>query len=174
MTNKEQHIVWEGYGLTLHISSNSLPVNCSSFELKIEVVMSGEFELPEDDGTLVSAVYSFKHNLEDKELRQPITLGMQHCALPSALKHLSIIRASAGSQKFVVVPDGDFTTTSGYGEIRLLKFSNFAIMFLRRHFPTFFSPFEYCCQVYTTAITCPPLNFEVCIFRNLQVLSKVS
>ena len=173
MTNKEQHIVWEGYGLTLHISSNSLPVNCSLFELKIEVGMSGKFELP-DGGILVSAVYSFKHNLGDKELRQPITLGMQHCAPPSDLKYLSIIRASAGSQKFVVVPDGDFTTTSGYGEIRLLKFSNFAIMFLRRHFPTFFSPFEYCCQVYTTAITCTQFNFEVCIFRNLQVLSKVS
>ena len=173
MTNKEQHIVWEGYGLTLHISSNSLPINCSLFELKIEVGMSGKFELP-DGGILVSAVYSFKHNLGDKELRQPITLGMQHCAPPSDLKYLSIIRASAGSKKFVVVPDGDFTTISGYGEIRLLKFSNFAIMFLRRHFSIFFSPFEYCCQVYTTAITCTQFNFEVCIFRNLQVLSKVS
>ena len=32
VTNQNQNIVWEGYGLRLHIPSNSLPEDCSQFE----------------------------------------------------------------------------------------------------------------------------------------------
>ena len=116
VTNEEQHIVWEGYGLRLHIPSNSLPEKCSQFELKIAVGLSGDFELP-DDGDLVSALYSFGHDLGENKLRQPVTLEMQHCATPDVLNELSIIRASAGSNKFVLVPGGDFVAAKGYGRI---------------------------------------------------------
>ena len=172
VTNEEQLVVWEEYGLRLRIPSNSLPENCSQFELKMAVGLSGDFELP-DNGDLVSALYSFGHDLGDKEFRQPVTLEMQHCATPDVLNELSIVRASAGSNKFVLVPGGDFVAAKGYGRIELLNFSNFAIIFLRRYFPRFFPPYEYCCQVYTTSIAQSQFNFEVCIFRNLQSLSKV-
>ena len=182
VTNEEQLVVWEEYGLRLRIPSNSLSENCSQFELKMAVGLSGDFELP-DNGDLVSALYSFGHDLGDKEFRQPVTLPvtleMQHCATPDALDELSelcIVRAIAGSNKFVVVPGGDFVAAKGYGRIELLNFSNFAIIFLRRHFPRVFPPYEYCCQVYTTSIAQSQFNFEVCIciFRNLQCLSQVS
>ena len=175
MTNEEQVIVWEGYGLRLHIPSHSLPKDVSQFELKMEVGLSGDFELPSEDGLLVSALYSFIHELANVKLHQPVILEIQHCATPNVLvlQHMSIICASTGSNKFEIIPGGDFTTTKGYGTIQLSHFSSFGIFF-RRYFPSIFRPYQYCCEVYTTSITKFKFDFEVCIFRDLQVLSKVS
>ena len=68
VTNEEQGIVWEDYGLRLHIPPNSLPEDCSELQLNMTVSRARDCELPDEDGILVSAVYSFSHNLGERKL----------------------------------------------------------------------------------------------------------
>ena len=170
VTNEEQHILWEEYGLRLHIPSNSLPDDCSQFELKIDVGLPAQFELPANDGTIVSAVYSFSHDLGDKQLRQPVTLEMQHCATTSAvLNDLSIIRANQHSNEFKTIPGGDFISDKSYGAIKLHYFSRFSA-FMRRLSSLFT---HYLAMSYYTNIIHLQFYFEFCIIRNIRALSQV-
>ena len=118
VTNEEQHIVWKEYGLRLHITPNSLPEDLNQCNVKIEVALSGNFQLPED-GVLVSAVYSFSHDLGNKELRHSVTLEMQHCANTSTLNDLRVVRAMDVHGKFEFLPGADFNRSDGYGAINL-------------------------------------------------------
>ena len=92
VTNEEQSIIWDGYGLRVRIPCGSLPKGRSHCQLKIGVAVSGEFQLPVN-GIPTSAVYWLSHDLQE-ELQNPITLEMQHCATNSALNHLCVVRAS--------------------------------------------------------------------------------
>ena len=174
VTNKEQLLVWEGYGLRLRVPSNALPQDINQFQLKMAVALSGTFQLPED-GILVSAVYSFSHDLGDRKLRRPVTLETQHCATANALNDLCILRATLSSDEFEVVPGSDFTSVKGYGVIHLDQFSNFAT-FLRRIRSWRFrsrSPLECCAEMYYTEISHHSFVVEVYIIRGLEILSKV-
>ena len=176
VSNEEQLIIWDGYGLRLHIPSNALPENCSQLELKMEVALPDGCQLPEQDGVLVSAVYTFSHDLGGRRLRHAVTLEMQHCVATSALKDLSIIRANAFAENFELIPGGDFTATEGYGLIKLFHFSRFAIIFLKRFRSLFClssSPIEYCSRMFYTSITHRQFDFEFCVIRNLDCLSQV-
>ena len=177
VTNEEQDIIWEGYGLKLHIPSNSLPEGHSQCQLKVEVGLSGEFQLPEN-GVLVSAVYSFSHDLGDEALlRQPVTLEMEHCAAASAVDHLSIVRANANSNTFNYVLGGDFSSVEGYAMIKLHSFSRFSTL-LKKHFsfllPQSSNPIEYSAKIYYTYISHLQFHFEFFIIRNLTTLAEVS
>ena len=125
VTNQKQNIVWEGYGLRLHIPSNSLPEDCSQFELKMAVSRLGQYKLPTDDGILVSALYSFHHTLGDKELRQPVTIEMQHCATNSST--LSIVQAEDTSDMLEIIEGGIFDHREGYGVIKLHHFCSLGV-----------------------------------------------
>ena len=100
-----------------------LAEGCSQCQLKVEVGPSGEFELSEN-GVLVSAVYSFSHDLGDGKLRQPITLHIEYCA--SDLDHLSFVKADLFSNKFEVIKE-NFTFIKRFGKIRLFNFSNYKL-----------------------------------------------
>ena len=173
VTNEGQHIDWKGYGLQLHIPPNSLPEDLNQCNIKIEVALSGNFQLPED-GVLVSAVYSFSHDLGDKELRRSITLEMQHCATSSVLNDLCVVRAVDVPYKFEILPGGNFARSDGYGVIDLSGFSRFST-FLRRVRSLFSSanPFEYCAKVYYTNIFSLQFDFEFLIIRDLDTLAEV-
>ena len=173
VTNEEQHIVWEGYGLRLHIPPNSLPEDFTQCNIKIEVALSGNFQLPED-GVLVSAIYSFRHDLGDKELQHAITLEMQHCVNNSALNDLYVVRAVEMPCKFEILPGGNFARSDGYGAIELSGFSRFST-FLRRARSLFSSPnpFKYCAKAYYTNIFSLQFHFEFIIIRDLNTLAKV-
>ena len=172
VTNEEQHIVWEGYGLRLHIPPNSLPEDLNQCSIKIEVALSGNFQLPED-GVLVSAIYSFSHDLGDKELRRSVTLEMQHCANASVLNDLCVVRAVGAIHpcKFEKFPGADFNRSDGYGAINLRRFSIFS-EFVRR-VRSFFSPFEYIAKLYYTTILPCQFDFEFLIIRDLDALAEV-
>ena len=159
--------------MKLHIPSNSLPEGCSQCQLKVEVGLSGEFELPEN-GVQVSAVYSFSHDLGDgQQLRQPITLHMEHCA--SDLDNLYFVKADLFSNKFEVVKKENFIFTKKFGKIKLFNFSRYAItLFFRKHLPFFFAPLQYCCKVYYTLIFYGCFNIEVCVFCQLDTVAQVS
>ena len=126
VTNEEQHILWEEYGLRLHIPHDVLPEGQSHSDLTIAVSVSGNFQLPEDC-VLVSAVYSVSHDLGDKKLKNPVTLEMQHCATSAASNNLQVLRANDNSNKFEVVAGGIFTYDDCCGKIELYHFSSFAI-----------------------------------------------
>ena len=68
LTNEEQHIDWEGYGLRLHIHKGSLPEGCSELPLKRAVKIVKNYKLPMENCILVSAVYSFSHNLGERNM----------------------------------------------------------------------------------------------------------
>ena len=172
VTNKEQYIVWEGYGLRLYIPHNSLPEDVKQCHLQMQVALSGKFDLPEDC-ILVSAVYSFSHDLGDKELRHSVTLEMQHCANTSALKDLCVVRSIDVPYKFEIIPGGDFTQSNGYGVINLRRFSRYSIW--KRICSIFSSSddFDYCAKIYYTNISRHQFDFEFVIIRDLDALAKV-
>jgi hypothetical protein len=172
VTNEEQHVIWEGYGLRLYIPPDSLPEGCSQFKLSVNVGLSGEFQLPEN-GVLVSAVYSFSHDhIED--LRQPVTLEMEHCAAASALSNLSVVRANTNSNSFNYVPGGDFSSVKGYAVIKLHSFSRFST-FMREQFQSlrahFSNEIEYSANIYYTKMFYCRFDFEFFIIKRLGALA---
>ena len=137
VTNEEQHILWEEYGLRLHIPHDVLPDDCKLCNLKIAVSVSENFQLPEDCFP-VSAVYSFTHNLGDRKLRKPVTLEIQHCATSIAWSGLQILRANDNSKKFKVVPGGIFLPDDHYGKMKLDYFSTYLFAFFWKLFSLFY------------------------------------
>lgn len=171
MTNDKQHIVWEEYGLRLHIPHNALPEDFSHCQLKIAVSVSKRFELPED-GILVSAIYSFTHNLGNRELRDPVTLEIQHCASADVLDHLCILRATRATYKFEVIPGGVFARDDCYGAIKLHRFCFFTTF--RQYISSLLtSPIEYCAKVFYTNILPNSFQFQIFIFRKLNYIDQV-
>ena len=151
VTNEEKHVLWEEYGLRLHIPRDALPEGQSHSNFKIAVSLPGNFQLPKD-GVRVSGVYSLTHDLGDRKLRNPIRLEIQHCAATNALSGLQILRANDHSNKFEVIPGGDFSYDDHYGAIELDHFSNFFIGWVKRFLHSTFSG-RYRAKLYYTDIT---------------------
>lgn len=171
MKNEEQDFVWEGYGLRLHVPQNSLPDDGSQLQchLKIAVSLSGNFVVPED-GVLVSAVYSFTNNWGDRELRNPVTLEMQHCATDRVLSGLQILKASADSKRFEIVQGGEFHP--GYAVIKLKNFSSFGI-WLQNRFYSLFRTLEYRAKLYYTDVEYLSFQSDFYILPNLDANFRV-
>ena len=129
VTNEEQHIVWEGYGLRLHILPNSLPEDCSDLQLNMTVSRARDGELPDEDGILVSAVYSFSHNIGERKLRKKATLEMQHCVVSGSYAPLCIVQSDqvTAPHKFFAIDGGNFSSTDGYASIELDHFCSFSV-----------------------------------------------
>ena len=68
---------WEDHGLRLYIPADALDASTPTLTMKIQASLSGQFKLP-DDMELVSGVYWI--SFPSEELKQPITLELQHCA----------------------------------------------------------------------------------------------
>ena len=130
LTNEEQHIDWEGYGLRLHIHENSLPEGCNELPLKRAVIKAEDCTLPTENCVLVSAVYSFTHNLRERKLRQPATLEMQHCVVSGSNLSLRIVKCDDVSPpyQFRILAGGNFDESDGYGAISVDTFSLYAII----------------------------------------------
>ena len=165
MTNEEQCVIWEGYGLRLHIPSNALPQGCSEFELKITVALSGEFQLPEENAVVVSAVYSFSHKLRDKKLCHPVALEIQHYAATSAAaKDLCIVRSDESSEEVVpgVVFDSD-----GYAKIETHSFSSYYVkLYCRINY--LLSTVNLCAKLYYTNIEPDSFRFYLYLIPQLE------
>ena len=175
VTNEEQRIVWEEHGLRLHIPPNSLPDHCTEFQLKVAVAVSGHFTFPKE-GVLVSGVYSFSHDLGDKELRHPATVEMQHCANLNTLNSLCIVRADEKSEtpyEFRDIPGSTFTQSEGYGAIQLRRFCKLTTYLVWRSLSLIFT-LGYCAKLYYTNIEFGGFDFHLYIIPNLEVIMRVS
>ena len=171
VTNEEQLIVREEYGFTLHIPSNALPEGCNDFLLNMKVALSSDSRLPADDGVIVSAFYTFSHNLEERELNLPATLQMQHCVMASALDNLCILRADDNSNDFHVIPGGEFTES--HGSIDLQCFCTFAI-YLQWFVASRIWTIKPCASLHYTHIEPHRFQFHLYIVPWLNALLKVS
>ena len=174
VTNEEQHIVWEGYGLRMHIPPNSLPDHCTHFQLNMAVALSGHFTFPEN-GILVSGVYSFRHDLGDNELRHPVMVEMQHCASANAVNGLCIVRADENSDapyEFKIISGGTFNHSDSYGAIKLHHFCRIAT-FLWWRLKSLICPLEYCAKLYYTNIEPGGFDYHLYIIPNLTMILRV-
>ena len=168
VTNQKQNIVWDG--LRLHIPSNSLPEDCSQFELKMAVSRLGQYKLPTDDGILVSALYSFHHTLGDKELLQPVTIEMQHCATKSST--LSIVQAEDTSDMLEIIEGGIFDHREGYGVIKLRHFCSLGV-YVQWFIASLIWTLKPCARLYYTNIKPRSFEFHLYIVPHLDAITKV-
>ena len=170
VTNEGQHIVWEDYGLRLHIPPNSLPEDCSELQLTMTVSRATDCELRENNGILISAVYSFSHNLGERKLRQKGTLEMQHCAQGSYIP-LCIVQSDSlvPPHKFQSLEGGKFDSSDRYASIELDHFCSFSVFLawrFRRNLKT-------CAVLYYTNIKPCSFHFQLYIVPHLDAIHKV-
>ena len=129
VTQEEKHFSWKGYGFTLHVPSDSLPVGMMHSTLDIKVSLGGPFELPVNS-ELISAVYWIycRH-----KFLKPVTLDIQHCATitdSSQYSQFAIVTTKCTQKTlpytFKEVNGGVFTPRQSYGSIDVTHFSGFA------------------------------------------------
>ena len=173
VTNKQELIFWEEYGLRLHIPSNSLPEPVNDFLLNMSVAVSSKTKKLPGDGILVSAVYLFCHNLGDRKLRQPITVEMQHYAATSAVKDLCFVRANDETpDQFEIIAGGRFDRTDGYGAIELRQFCSLAV-YLQWYITSTIYTMKLCAALYFTDIQRGSFQFHLYIIPRSSPLLKV-
>ena len=146
VSTKASSFEWEGYGLRLNISEDSLPTGMDECRINIKASLSGPFELPEDSKLLspifwISALCKFK---------KPVILEIQHCASrdEASFSDLNFISTKC-SQKtlpyiFEQLDGGRFPADSSYGSIQLSHFSGIVVRGRKR------TPQTYCAQIYYT------------------------
>ena len=174
VTNEKQHVLWEEYGLRLHIPHNALPEDCTHSELKMAVALSGHFSFPRK-GIPVSGIYSFSHDLGDKQLRRPVTLEIQHCVNVNAVDGLCIVRADENSEapyEFKDLPEGVFTQKKAYGTIQLHHFCRITTFLWWRLLSSIYT-LEYCAKLYYTNIEPGGFDFHLYVIPNLNIILKV-
>ena len=176
LTNEEQHIDWEGYGLRLHIHKDSLPEGCSELPLKRAVIRAKDCKLPTENCVLVSAVYSFSHNLGERKLPKPATLEMQHCVVSGSKLPLCIVKCDDVSPpyKFRILAGGIFHETDGYGTISVDTFSLYAIIAEWIHpILDLVSNMRFSAILYYTNIRPCHFKFHLYITKHTDALLKV-
>ena len=130
VTRAAQCFQWKGYGLKLVIPSQSLPVHISVCTLTITMSISGQYQLP--DGTeLVSPVFWLRCEPKFTEFIKPLSLEIQHCALPENSHRLFMARAACTQKDlpytFKLLHGGTFNKHSSYGVIGLHSFSGVGV-----------------------------------------------
>ena len=125
-----QQIIWEGFGLKLHIHKGCLPAGMEQCIVHIKASLAGQYEFP-GNSQLVSAIFWIRCDAVHKFLR-PITVEIQHCARLENVTSLNLtfVRAVC-SQKHLPYTfkqiGGEFTSHSSYGIIELNRFSGIGI-----------------------------------------------
>ena len=130
----------------------------------------GQYKLPTDDGILVSALYSFHHTLGDKELRQPVTIEMQHCATNSSI--LSIVQAEDTSDMLEIIEGGIFDHREGYGVIKLRHFCSLGV-YVRWFIASLIWTLKPCTRLYYTNIKPRSFEFHLYIVPDLDAILEV-
>ena len=96
--------------------------------LCIQASLSGDYQLPDDDGVLVSGVYWLSLHPRVKRFYKKATITLQHCASDDD-SALSFITAKCTQEAlpytFQSLPGGSFS--GGEGSIQVDNFSGFAL-----------------------------------------------
>ena len=172
--NRQQDIIWEGHGLRLHIPPNSLPEDCPQLTIHMTVSRANDYKLPAEEGILVSAVYSFSHDLGDRKLRQPVTLQIQHCVASGSFTPLCIVQSDEISPpyQFHILEGGKFDGSDGYACIEVDHFCSFGV-YLRWFFSSLVWNIKPCAVLYYTNIKTHSFHFHLYIVPHLDAVLKV-
>ena len=161
---------WEGYGLKLHVSKDSLSPGKAECRINIKVSLSGQFQLPEGSD-LLSPVFWISAPCK---FTKPVTLEIQHCALTedeTVLSKLSFVSAICSQMdlpyRFTQVDGGVFTTNSTYGSIQLNHFSGVGVTGRKG------TPRSYCAHVYHTKKKDYEWRFYFVIIQDLDAKNTV-
>ena len=174
VTNEEQHIVWEGYGLRLHIPPNSLPEGCTELQLNMTVSRATDYKPRSEHGSVVSAVYSFCHSLGERRLRRPVNLEMQHCAYAQPDSHFFIVQSKdiLPPQQFHSLQGGKFNCMDGYASIQLDHFCSLTV-YLEWLLCSLVRNVKTCAILYYTNITIHRFHFHLYIIPDLKTIQRV-
>ena len=162
---------WEGYGLRLHVSKDSLPAGMGECIINIRVSLSGQFQLPEGTG-LLSPVFWISAPCK---FTKPVTLEIQHCTLTdheAVLSNLNFVSANCSQKdlpyRFKLVDGGVFTKHSTYGSIKLEHFSGVGVAGSEE------TPRSYCAHVYHTKKMDYEWRFYFVIIPDLEAKNTVN
>ena len=118
ITQESQSLQFKGYGFKLHVPKGSLPAGVSATKLKIQVSLSGQFQMP-PDCELLSAVYWV---YSPHKFTKPLTVEIQHCAVLSSdqqSSELSFVSTKCTQKElpyiFKLRDGGVFSPHSSYG-----------------------------------------------------------
>ena len=175
VTNEELDIDWKGYGLRIHIPSNSLPEDCSQLQLKMTVSRPKDYKLPAEDGILVSAVYSLSHNLGERKLRQQATLEIQHCVKNHTCPQLCMAQSNEifPPSQFHILEGVRFDSREGYGSIQLDHFCGFWV-YLKWYASCTFSQLNFCAALCYINVDKYAFEFLLYILPQLDAIIDVS
>ena len=128
-SSQAQEIMWETFGLKLHVHEGSLPAGVEQCTIKIMVSLEGQDEFP-DSSYLVSAIFWIRCEPSCKFIKS-VGLEIQHCGKVDDELKLIFVRAIC-SQKWLPYNfehiGGTFTPYSSYGIIELNSFSGVGII----------------------------------------------
>lgn len=124
VSQSSQSFNWKGYGLKLHIPTQSLPSNINNCIITIKASLSGQYQFP-DDYYLASPIFWLECEPTVKKFEVPLKLEIQHYAPLENSSRLVIVKALSTTQEdlpysFQVLPGGIFTNE--YGVIALDHF----------------------------------------------------
>ena len=129
-SSRYQPIIWESFGLRLHIQEDSLPAGIEQCTLNIKASLAGQYEFPENS-SLVSAVFWLRCEPICK-FTKPVTVEIQHCAKSENVDSLNMkfVRALCSQAQLPYTfkeLGGDFNRHSSYGVIQVNGFSGLAV-----------------------------------------------
>ena len=129
ITNSSLEWQWEGHGLKIHVSENTLPPGIEQCHININASLAGHYEFPEDSH-LVSAIFWIRCEPPCR-FAKPITVEIQHCACSHNTLKLSFVKAKCTQEhlpyEFKLVENGSFNSHSNYGIVKVNSFSAFGI-----------------------------------------------
>ena len=130
INSSPQLFQWQGYGLKLHVPSQSLPSDVSSCTITIRASLSGQYRFPPDTH-LVSPVFWLQCAPQCKFSKQ-LTLEIQHCAPLENNSSLRMVRAVCTQKdlpySFKALHGSTFSKHSFYSAIALNQLSGVAVV----------------------------------------------
>ena len=132
VTNLAQYFYWSGYGFKLNIPPGSLPADVDKCVLHIFVSLAGQYQLPDSEMQLVSAIFWVRPDPLCR-FRQQLTVEIQHCAKMTSSTKLTFVRAVCSQKSlpytFTKVEEGSgsFSMMSSYGLLQVNHFSGYAV-----------------------------------------------
>ena len=135
MTQSEQHISWDQFGIKVYAPQDSKPEEIQQCIVHVEVNTMGNHQLPQNT-YLVSPVYSIKC-IPKCQFTKSLILEIQHCAKQDNVHKLCFISSTGANRRFDIIDSGDdtadhvyysfFPRHCSYGYIELDRFCQFAV-----------------------------------------------
>ena len=119
---------WEHHGIKVHIPAGAIRRERGRVTLCIQASLSGDYQLPNDDGVLVSGVYWLSLHPHVERFEKQVSVTLQHCVNDDA-SSISFITAKCTQEvlpyTFKSIPGGLFRFPRE-GTIQVHHFSSVA------------------------------------------------